>query len=156
MLFRSQWATAFVPRTPVLHLLRQGWRHVTIDTFKYKMNDEGREISKAFQDYLVGELGFAPRTGAGGSGEEAQSVWWREINALGISMALRRSKPSAGIMQETPERVLSRQVGRAEWTSSFPSRAGRQQGGRSPVLSFMRNQSTTSGPCTRPLQPSPG
>ena len=56
-----QWATAFVPRTPVLHLLRQGWRHVTIDTFKYKMNDEGREISKAFQDYLVGELGFAPR-----------------------------------------------------------------------------------------------
>ena len=56
-----QWATAFVPRTPVLHLLRRGWRHVTIDTFKYKMNDEGREISKAFQDYLVGELGFAPR-----------------------------------------------------------------------------------------------
>ena len=56
-----QWATAFVPRTPVLHLLRQGWRHVTIDTFKYKMNDEGREISKAFQDYLVGELGFAQR-----------------------------------------------------------------------------------------------
>ena len=56
-----QWATAFVPRTPVLHLLRQGWHHVTIDTFKYRMNDEGREISKAFQDYLVGELGFAPR-----------------------------------------------------------------------------------------------
>ena len=56
-----QWAYAFVPRTPVLHLLRQGWRHVTIDTFKYKMNDEGREISKAFQEYLVGELGFAPR-----------------------------------------------------------------------------------------------
>lgn len=56
-----QWATAFVPRTPVLHLLRQGWHHVTIDTFKYKMNEEGREISKAFQDYLVGELGFAQR-----------------------------------------------------------------------------------------------
>ena len=56
-----QWASAFVPRTPVLHLLRQGWRHVTIDTFKYKMNDEGLEISKAFQEYLVGELGFAPR-----------------------------------------------------------------------------------------------
>ena len=56
-----QWATAFVPRTPVLHLLRQGWHHVTIDTFKYKMNDEGREISKAFQEYLAGELGFARR-----------------------------------------------------------------------------------------------
>lgn len=81
-------------------------------------------------------------------------MWWREINALGISVALRRSKRSVGIMQETPERVLSRQGG-GQWTS-FLSRAGRQQGGRSPVFSFMRNQSTTSGPCTRPLQPSPG
>lgn len=56
-----QWATAFVPRTPVLQLLRQGWYHVTIDTFKYKMNDEGVAISKAFHDYLVKELGFAPK-----------------------------------------------------------------------------------------------
>ena len=55
-------------------------------------------------------------------GEEARSVWQREIHALGISMAL--SKRSAGIMQETPERVLSRQVG---WWSGPPSRAG--QGG---------------------------
>ena len=56
-----QWATAFVPRTPVLHLLRRGWRHVTIDTFSHRMDGEGLAISKAFQDYLVGELGFAPR-----------------------------------------------------------------------------------------------
>lgn len=49
-------------------------------------------------------------------------MWQREIHALGISMAL--SKRSAGIMQETPERVLSRQVG---WWSGPPSRAG--QGG---------------------------
>ena len=27
-----QWATAFVPRTPALQLLRQGWHHVTIET----------------------------------------------------------------------------------------------------------------------------
>lgn len=57
-----QWATAFVPRTPALQLLRQGWHHVTIETFKYRMDDEGVEISKAFQDYLVKELGFAPKT----------------------------------------------------------------------------------------------
>jgi pimeloyl-ACP methyl ester carboxylesterase len=57
-----QWATAFVPRTPALQLLRQGWHHVTIETFKYRMNDEGVAISKAFQDYLVKELGFAPKT----------------------------------------------------------------------------------------------
>lgn len=57
-----QWATAYVPRTPVLQLLRQGWHHVTIDTFKYKMNDEGLAVSKAFQEYLTGELGFAPKS----------------------------------------------------------------------------------------------
>lgn len=57
-----QWATAFVPRTPALQLLRQGWHHVTIETFKYRMNDEGIAISKAFRDYLVDELGFAPKT----------------------------------------------------------------------------------------------
>jgi len=56
-----QWAAAFVPRTPVLHLLRKGWHHVTINTFKYKMNDEGVAISKAFQEFLVKELGFAPK-----------------------------------------------------------------------------------------------
>jgi pimeloyl-ACP methyl ester carboxylesterase len=56
-----QWATAFVPRTPALHLLRQGWHHVTIDTFKFKMNEEGLAVSKAFQEYLVKELGFAPK-----------------------------------------------------------------------------------------------
>jgi len=56
-----QWATAFVPRTPALHLLREGWHHVTIDLFKYRMNDEGVEIAAAFQEYLVGKLGFNAR-----------------------------------------------------------------------------------------------
>lgn len=57
-----QWATAFVPRTPALHLLRQGWHHVTIETFKHRMNDDGVAVSAAFQEYLVKELGFAPKT----------------------------------------------------------------------------------------------
>ncbi len=56
-----QWATAFVPRTPVLHLLRKGWHHVTIDTYKYRMNEKGLEISKAFQEYLVNDLKLAPK-----------------------------------------------------------------------------------------------
>lgn len=55
-----QWADAFVPRTPALHLLRQGWYHVTIDTFKYRMNEEGLAISKAYRDFLVHVLGFRP------------------------------------------------------------------------------------------------
>jgi pimeloyl-ACP methyl ester carboxylesterase len=56
-----QWADAFVPRTPALHLLRQGWHHVTIDTFRHKMDGTGLAVSKAFQDYLIAELGFSPK-----------------------------------------------------------------------------------------------
>ena len=56
-----QWATAFVDRTPALHLLREGWHHVTIDTFSHRMNDEGLAISAAFQKFLVEKLGFSPK-----------------------------------------------------------------------------------------------
>ena len=56
-----QWATAFVSRTPVSKLLAKGWRHVTIMTFDHRMDERGLEISRKFQDYLVGTLGFAPK-----------------------------------------------------------------------------------------------
>ena len=56
-----QWATAFVSRTPVSKLLAKGWRHVTIMTFQHRMDEKGLEISRKFQDYLVGKLGFAPK-----------------------------------------------------------------------------------------------
>ena len=57
-----QWATAFVPRTPVSKLLAKGWRHVTIMTFPHRMDETGLALSRKFQDYLVGTLGFAPKT----------------------------------------------------------------------------------------------
>ena len=53
-----QWADAFVDRTGVADLLADGWRHVTIDTFSHKMDEEGIRASRAFQTYLVDELGF--------------------------------------------------------------------------------------------------
>lgn len=56
-----QWADAFVERTGVLDLLAKGWRHVHIDTFGHRMDDEGLRVSRAFQKYLVEELGFAPK-----------------------------------------------------------------------------------------------
>lgn len=56
-----QWADAFVPRTGCLDLLAAGWHHVTIDTFKYRMDETGLEISRAFHEYLSGKLGFAPK-----------------------------------------------------------------------------------------------
>ena len=56
-----QWATAFVPRTGVPKLLADGYHHVTIITFKDKMDETGLEVSAKFQNYLVDELGFAPK-----------------------------------------------------------------------------------------------
>ena len=56
-----QWATAFVPRTGVPNLLADGYHHVTIITFKDKMDETGLKASARFQKYLVDELGFAPK-----------------------------------------------------------------------------------------------
>jgi pimeloyl-ACP methyl ester carboxylesterase len=53
-----QWADAFVERTGVLELLGKGWHHVTIDTFRHRMNEEGLRVSRAYQKFLVEELGF--------------------------------------------------------------------------------------------------
>jgi pimeloyl-ACP methyl ester carboxylesterase len=56
-----QWADAFVERTGVLELLNKGWYHVTIDTFRHRMNDEGLRVSREYQRFLVDELGFNPK-----------------------------------------------------------------------------------------------
>lgn len=56
-----QWKTAFVPRTGVPALLKQGWHHVTVDTFERKMDEEGLRVSAAFQKFLVEELGLAEK-----------------------------------------------------------------------------------------------
>ena len=57
-----QWAEAFVPRTGVVDLLKAGYHHATIDLFGTRMSDEGVEIAAAFQQFLVGQLGFAAKT----------------------------------------------------------------------------------------------
>ena len=56
-----QWADAYVDRQGCLDLLKQGWRHVTIDTFAHRMDEEGLRVSRDFQRFLVEKLGFAPQ-----------------------------------------------------------------------------------------------
>ena len=56
-----QWAEAYVDRTGVLDLLAKGWHHVTIETFQHRMDEEGLRVSRAFQKFLVEEIGFAPK-----------------------------------------------------------------------------------------------
>ncbi len=56
-----QWAEAYVDHTGVLDLLAKGWHHVTIETFQHRMDEEGLRVSRAFQKFLVEELGFAPK-----------------------------------------------------------------------------------------------
>ena len=56
-----QWAEAYVDRTGVLDLLAKGWHHVTIETFQHRMDEEGLRVSRAFQKFLVEEIGFAQK-----------------------------------------------------------------------------------------------
>ena len=56
-----QWATAFVPRTNVPQMLRDGFHHVTINTFSNRMDEVGLKVSAEFQKFLVEDLGFAPK-----------------------------------------------------------------------------------------------
>ena len=56
-----QWAEAYVDRTGVPDLLKEGWRHVTIELFATRMDEKGLETAAAYQKFLVDELGFAPQ-----------------------------------------------------------------------------------------------
>ena len=56
-----QWRTAFVDRTGASEMLRRGWHHAAIDTFKHRMDAKGLEVNRAFQRYLVEELGLKPK-----------------------------------------------------------------------------------------------
>lgn len=57
-----QWADAYVDRTGVLDLLKEGYHHVTLEAFDTKAADQFLPTFAAFQKFLVEELGFAPKT----------------------------------------------------------------------------------------------
>ena len=56
-----QWWDAFVDRTGVLELLKRGYHHVWIDLYAERGSDKALDEFAAFQDFLVKELGFAPK-----------------------------------------------------------------------------------------------
>jgi len=57
----TQWAEAYVDRTGVLDLLKEGYHHVTIDIFAERGDDDATEVMSHFQDFLVRELGFTTK-----------------------------------------------------------------------------------------------
>ena len=56
-----QWWTAFVSRSGVPQLLQKGWRHAVLDMFDTRARDEAMPTFAAYQDFLVKDLGFAPK-----------------------------------------------------------------------------------------------
>lgn len=56
----TQWAEAFVPRTPALKLLERGFHHVHFDVFATRMNPEGIKKVEAFYAMLR-SLHFHPK-----------------------------------------------------------------------------------------------
>ena len=57
-----QWCEAFVDRSGVLDLLKQGWHHVWVDGFAERGNEKGVELFAKYQKFLVEDLGFKPKT----------------------------------------------------------------------------------------------
>ena len=53
-----QWAEAYVDRTGVPDLLKEGYHHVTIEAYSTKADESGLKLFADFQEFLVGELGF--------------------------------------------------------------------------------------------------
>lgn len=56
-----QWAEFQPDRTGVHDLLRRGWHHATIDLFDTRMDESGLKAAARFQEFLVKELGLAPK-----------------------------------------------------------------------------------------------
>ena len=56
----TQWAEAFVPRTPALKLLDRGFHHVHLDVFSTYLNAEGVSVLEKFYKMLM-DLGFYPK-----------------------------------------------------------------------------------------------
>lgn len=56
-----QWMGAFIQRTAAPYLVQKGWRHVHLEAFDTRCNEEGLKALSEFQDYLVNDLGFAPK-----------------------------------------------------------------------------------------------
>ena len=56
-----QWMGAYLNRTGAPDLVNGGWRHVHLDAFDTRANEDGLKALSDFQDYLVHELGFAPK-----------------------------------------------------------------------------------------------
>lgn len=56
-----QWMGAYLNRTGAPDLVKGGWRHVHLEAFDTRANEDGLKALSDFQDYLVRELGFAPK-----------------------------------------------------------------------------------------------
>ena len=56
-----QWMGAFIARTGAPDLMKLGFFHVHLEAFDRRADDEGLKALAEFQDYLVKELGFAPK-----------------------------------------------------------------------------------------------
>ena len=62
------WPDLDVERTGVVAMLDDGYHHAYIDLFDTRMDDAGVAAAAAFQEYLVKELGFAPKANLIGLG----------------------------------------------------------------------------------------
>ncbi len=56
-----QWMGAYISRTGAPDLTKLGFYHVHLEAFDRRADEEGLKALASFQDYLVKDLGFAPK-----------------------------------------------------------------------------------------------
>lgn len=60
-IWTMQWMGAFIERTGAPDLTAKGFYHVHLEAFDTRCDENGLKALAEFQDYLTGELGFAPK-----------------------------------------------------------------------------------------------
>ena len=60
-IWTMQWMGAFLDRTGAPALTEKGFYHVHLEAFDTRCDENGLKALAEFQDYLTGELGFAPK-----------------------------------------------------------------------------------------------
>jgi pimeloyl-ACP methyl ester carboxylesterase len=125
-----QWAEAFVERTGVPALLKSGFHHVTIDLYPTRMDDTGVAAAAEFQDFLVKELGFAPKANLIG-------MSWGGFFSIRYAAAhpgnVRRIYLDAPLLSFQRFRAAANARGIGSWFASRPSDGEWRKDPRMPV-----------------------
>ena len=123
-----QWMGAYLDRTGAPDLVRSGFYHVHLEAFDTRADDEGLRALAEFQDYLVRELGFAPKAGligmswGGFYSVRYASAYPQKVARIYLDAPLLNFEGFGGNENLTPTAAAA-QIG--SWAESRPTAGGK-------------------------------